>query len=93
MADGGGDELVSGCHGSPGVMAAFRSSPLLPVAKKALGAGESNIISVTQSQLFMRFNGVDDIQMGEQKPERVLVIILNNSEYWEQCWSSSEDLL
>jgi hypothetical protein len=40
-------------------MASFRSSPLLPGAKKALGAGESNIISVTQSQLFMRFNGVD----------------------------------
>lgn len=31
--------------------------------------------------------------MVEQKPQRVLVIISNKSAYWEQAWSSSEDLL
>ncbi|KAJ0413182.1 hypothetical protein BJY00DRAFT_68529 [Aspergillus carlsbadensis] len=31
--------------------------------------------------------------MVEQKPQRVLVIISNNNEHWEQSWSASEDLL
>ncbi|KAL2811011.1 hypothetical protein BDW59DRAFT_155593 [Aspergillus cavernicola] len=31
--------------------------------------------------------------MMEQKPQRVLVIISNGNTYWEQSWSSSEELL
>jgi hypothetical protein len=34
-----------------------------------------------------------DVQMVDQKPQRVLVIVSNNNEHWEQCWSSTEDLL
>ncbi|PYI10642.1 hypothetical protein BO78DRAFT_335344 [Aspergillus sclerotiicarbonarius CBS 121057] len=31
--------------------------------------------------------------MVEQKPQRVLIIISNRNAYWEQSWSSSEELL
>ncbi|KAL3255920.1 hypothetical protein ABHI18_007954 [Aspergillus niger] len=31
--------------------------------------------------------------MTERKPQRVLVIVSESNSYWEQSWSSSEDLL
>ncbi|KAK9629779.1 hypothetical protein V6000_004827 [Aspergillus fumigatus] len=34
-----------------------------------------------------------DVQMVEQKPLRVLVIISDTNAYWEKSWSASEDLL
>ncbi|RDW63108.1 uncharacterized protein DSM5745_10219 [Aspergillus mulundensis] len=42
---------------------------------------------------FCLSQSADNNQMMEQKPQRVLVIVSGSNSYWEQSWSSSEDLL